>query len=70
MGAISTVLTVIETLAKLEPEFVATWNNIKPFAADLYQQFKGRAPTEKETTALEAGVDALFERLMTPLPQE
>lgn len=68
MGALETVVTVIETLSKLAPQFVATWNDLKPFANSLYAQFKGEQPTEQELLDLEAKIDALAARLQEPLP--
>ena len=69
MGALSTVLTVVETLTKLAPTFVATWNDLKPFAQSLYTQFNdGVAPTDAQLTELEAQLDALAARLQEPLP--
>ena len=68
MGALATVLTVIETLSKLEPVFVSTWNNLKPFAVSLFTQFKGEEPTADELTELERQIDALAATLQEPLP--
>jgi hypothetical protein len=68
MGALASVLTVIETLTKLAPTFVSTWNDLKPFAAQLYTQFKGEQPTDAELVDLEAQIDALATRLQIPLP--
>lgn len=68
IAAANAVLAVIEVLAKLEPVFVSTWTNLKPFAAALMAQFKGVAPTADELTALEVQVDALAARLQVPLP--
>jgi len=68
MGALATVLTVIETLTKLAPTFVSTWNDLKPFANQLYTQFKGGQPTDEELMELERQIDALADRLQQPLP--
>ena len=68
MGALTSVLTVIETLTKLAPVFVSTWNDLKPFATELYAQFKGTQPTPEELTELETQLDALAVRLQQPLP--
>lgn len=68
MDILATVLTVVETLTKLAPTFVSTWTDLKPFAVDLYTQFKGSKPTEDELTVLEAQIDALAARLQAPLP--
>lgn len=69
MNALATVLTVIETLTKLAPQLVATWNDLKPFATALYTQFKGAEPTEAELAELEAKIDELAARLQVPLPE-
>ena len=68
MGALSSVLLVVETLTKLAPQFVATWNDLKPFAATLYAQFKGAEVTDAELAELEAKIDELAARLQDPLP--
>lgn len=68
MDVLPLVLTAVETLAKLAPTFVSTWTDLKPFAVDLYTQFKGSAPTADELTVLEAQIDALAARLQVPLP--
>lgn len=68
MDAATLVLTAVQTLAKLAPQFVATWNDLQPFANALYQQFKGSAPTDAEQADLEAKIDALAARLQQSLP--
>lgn len=69
MGALTTVLTVVETLARLAPEFVRTWDNLKPFATDLFKQLSGAEPTEAEVADMEARIDALAAQLQVPLPE-
>ena len=68
MDALATVLQVIEVLAKLEPVFVSTWTNLKPFATALYTQFKGTPPDEATLRSMEAQIDALAAALQVPLP--
>jgi len=40
--ALTTVVTVITELGKLEPVFVQAWDNAKPFAVALYQKLTGQ----------------------------
>ena len=68
MNVLLTVLTVVETLTRLAPQFVTTWQDLKPFAQSLYEQFKGSPPTADELTDLETQIDALAARLQEPLP--
>lgn len=68
MNALSIVLMAVDTLTKLAPTFVATWNDLKPFAQSLYAQVKGTQPTPEELTELETQLDALAARLQQPLP--
>ena len=68
MGALSSVLLVVETLTKLAPQFVATWNDLKQFDYTLYAQFKGAEVTDAELAELEAKIDELAARLQEPLP--
>lgn len=69
METVATVLAVIGALAKLEPVFVSTWNNLKPFGELLFKQFSGGdEPTDEERAELDAGIDTLAARLQEPLP--
>lgn len=70
MTALSTVLTVVNTLAKLEPTFVAAWNNVKPFGVALYEKLTGQTISDADLVTLEAQLDALSAQLQEPLPPD
>lgn len=67
-SVLTTVLTVIETLNKYAPVILQAGADIKPFAVDLYRQFKGSDVTSDERKEIEAAADALYNRLEEPLP--
>lgn len=64
----SVVLSAVETLIKVAPQVVQTIKDLKPYAVALYHELAGQPPTSDQRATLEAGVDALFARLETPLP--
>ena len=66
--ALATVLTVIKTLAEVEPILVQGVNDLKPFAVALYEKLTGQTISDADLTALEAQVDALSAELQAPMP--
>lgn len=68
-AALSTIITVINTLAKLEPTFVSTWENLKPYATTLYQEFTGQDISDEDLLKLEAALDDLHAKFQEPLPE-
>lgn len=65
---ISIVLTAVSTLVKVAPQVVQTVTDLKPYAQALYQELTGQQPTTDQVATMNAGIDALFARLETPLP--
>lgn len=68
MEVLGTVLTVLQTLVKFAPTVIQAGADLKPFAVALYERLKGQELTTDERAVVEAGVDALYARLMEPLP--
>jgi hypothetical protein len=68
LNIIGLVMTTVETLTKLAPRFVATWDDLQPFAVALYTEFKGAPPVGPDLAALEAKIDELAARLQVELP--
>lgn len=62
------ILSLVETLTKFVPVVVQAGTDLKPYAVALYNQINGKEATPDQRAALEAGVDAMFARLMEPLP--
>lgn len=65
--AITTVVTVVTELAKLEPVFVQAWDNLKPFGIALYTKLTGGTISDADLATLEAQLDALHAQLQQPL---
>ena len=71
MGAtaiISIVLTAIDTLTKIYPQLKQTGTDLMPFGEALYNKLTGQAISDDQRTAMQAGIQALFDRLEAPLP--
>lgn len=68
LTAITTVVTVINTLAKLEPEIVQGFANLKVFGTALFEQFTGSTISDADRATLEAKLDELHDQLQVPLP--
>lgn len=66
MNALTTVLTVLQTMAQFAPTIIQVGADIKPFAESLYKQFKGEELTDAERVELYAAVDAQYEHFMRP----
>lgn len=67
MGALETVLLVVNLAEKYLPAAIKAGTNLLPFAEDLFAQISGRALTDDERTQLRARVDAAYERAVKPL---
>lgn len=68
MGALETVLTVIDLAEKYLPTAIKTGQNLMPFAEDLYKQISGQELSDDERAQLRARVDAAYARAEEPLP--
>ena len=68
LPALTTVLTVLEVLAKLTPTIIQVGTDLKPFAIALYEKVNGHLITPEQSAELEAMTDALYARLQEPLP--
>lgn len=66
--ALGTVITVINTLAGLEPEMVKAWGNLKTFGTALFEEFTGQPISDADRVALETQLDDLHAQLQVPLP--
>ncbi len=65
---LTVVLTSVSTLVKIMPQLIQAGTDLKPFAEALYAELTGSAITDDQRAAINAGIDALFARLETPLP--
>jgi len=68
--AIATVLTVINTIAKVYPDVVEGVENLKKFGATLFQEFTGGSISDADLATLEADIDALHAQLQVPIPDD
>lgn len=68
MDVLGVVLMAVETLVKTYPYIKQGFTDLKPYAVALWEKLSGKEITPEDRTVLENGVDALFARLMQPLP--
>ena len=68
--AITTVLTVINTFAKVYPEVVQGLENLKKFGTTLFEEFTGSSISDTDLATLEAGIDDIHTRLQVPIPDD
>ncbi len=66
--ALTLVVTVINTLAKLEPELVTAAQNLKTFGTTLFEEFTGQKISDTDLATLEAKIDDIHAQLQQPLP--
>ena len=67
-AAISLIVTVINTLIKLEPEIASGFTNLKGFATTLFEEFTGTPISDADLATLEAQVDALADQIAALQP--
>ena len=66
---IEVVSTILLKLLQAAPTIIQTVENVRPMAARLVDAIQGKTElSEEEIAQLQAGVDALLDEAMTPLP--